>query len=196
MDTELTVALVGAGGALIGAGAALLAAKQGYKGALEAAGRSAQHEAHRAFLSTAEDFWVRASTAVAPAAHLINEYELALRYEERNFTDAERSQFRRQVAVVGGAERLVAAVWSVRQAGPAVVYQAAQQVQEAAVKVAKLLDLDRIEPPQDRDGQPAPGTVLLRPAALTEAVRDLKAELGTFADAAGKHGGHKGALTA
>lgn len=122
MDVEVTVGLVGTGGALLGAiigGAAARAApKQGYKGALEAAARSAQHEAHKAFLDAAESYYAPAEKAVRPARQLIEAHIEWLGGAPSDLSNEDRARLRLLVAAVGPPDQIRAAVRTVWQAGP------------------------------------------------------------------------------
>ncbi|OKI35034.1 hypothetical protein A6A29_16565 [Streptomyces sp. TSRI0281] len=63
-------------------------------------------------------------------------------------------------------------------------------VLEKAANVTNVLNELEADDPEDHQ------SALLHPSAPYDAVRDLRAAMDAFADAAGKHGGHKRALTA
>ncbi|WP_086778066.1 hypothetical protein [Streptomyces griseus] len=194
MDTELTIAAVGTGGALLGAliggGAALMAAKQGYKGALEAVARTAQHDAHRAFLDATHSYWTSARGAVRAAIELTEACIAEETGDTPDLSPAERQRHRITVSVVAAPDKIDAATQAVHQAGPPVVHEAARTVLAAARNVRRVFN--DVEVTEDQ-GQ-GHHTVRLDPSDPADAVRELKAAMDAFAAAAGKHGGHQGAL--
>lgn len=196
MDTELTIAVVGTGGALLGAliggGAALMAAKQGYKGALEAVARTAQHDAHKAFLDAAEGYWRQARDAVGAAVELTEACIAEESGDTPGLSPGDRARHRVTVRLISSPDTIEAATLAVQQAGPPLVHEAAQQVLSAALKTRKVFNDVEVT---DDHGQ-GHFTVRLDPSEPSEAVRDLKASMHAFAAAASKYGGHKGALTA
>ncbi|MFC8723749.1 hypothetical protein [Streptomyces bacillaris] len=196
MDTELTIAVVGTGGALLGAliggGAALMAAKQGYKGALEAVARTAQHDAHRAFLDATHSYWTSVKGAVNAAVELT---EACIAEESGDTPDLSAYDRQRHGITLGlmtGPDGIDAAAQAVHQAGPPVVHEAARTVLAAARNVRRVFnDVGVVD-----DHGEGHHTVRLDPSDPVDAVRDLKTAMDAFATAAGKHGGHQGALTA
>ncbi len=207
MDTELTVALVGVGGALGGAiigGAAAMysasiqgkrtaeAAAKTYEGVLDAARRAAQQEAYTLLLSAANSY------EEATETHLERAEALLQHLQDRSegipsVLDGERRARAQWTAIHGmtGPGQVMAAARRVGLEGPSIVRDAAKDVQCAAATLARVFrDLGETE------GDSPLGPPLTSLDGPRRAHSELISTIERFSEIASANGGHGGAVRA
>ncbi|MGW3192921.1 hypothetical protein ACWDBT_34385 [Streptomyces ardesiacus] len=140
MDSEMTIALIGAGsallGALIGGGAAVIgaskAARSAYLGPIRVARRAEQAAAHKGLLTAANDYDIAVSHILRMALEL-NQHVIAQTEGRQGVLGhSDVVAYRAEIERVGTADRVVAAVRHVALQGPKEAYEAAEGVRRMA----------------------------------------------------------------
>ncbi|MFF8505870.1 hypothetical protein ACF07L_35245 [Streptomyces anulatus] len=165
--SELTIALVGAGGALLGAAvggaAAVVAAKMqathaersaqlAYLGPIDAARRSAQREAYARLLTAAHAFSGAATPALEAAQTLMEATDARAMREPPEVSNPALERARDAVALVRGPEDVVAAGQHVGLEGPLHLINAAKAVVHAVQELSNVFEnAERIY--EDADGR-------------------------------------------
>ncbi|ALU95236.1 hypothetical protein WQO_19075 [Streptomyces globisporus C-1027] len=155
MSAELTVALVGVGGAfggaIIGGVAAMAsasitgkrtmeAATKTYQGALDVARRTAQQQAYTLLLNAANRYEEATEGQIDAAAELIEALCDRSQGIPSELSEARLQAHRNVVSEVRSLGEVLAAVRVVGLEGPSIVHEAAKSVRDSASNLARLLE--------------------------------------------------------
>ncbi|MFI0008554.1 hypothetical protein [Streptomyces globisporus] len=203
MGAELTIALVGVGGAfggaIIGGVAAMAsasitgrrtmeAATRTYRGALDVARRTAQQQAYTLLLNAANSYEEATEGQIESAAQLIEALCDRSQGIPPEFSEAQLQAHRNVVSEVRSPGEVLAAVRLVGLEGPSIVHEAAKSVRDAASNLAKLLESVE-EVNQFDNGEFDP---IHRPQRVRRRHDALRSTIEDFGVIARLHGGYAG----
>ncbi|MER5501896.1 hypothetical protein ABT096_32480 [Streptomyces sp. NPDC002561] len=193
MDSETTIALIGAGsallGALIGGGAAVIgankAARSAYLGPLRVARRAEQAAAHKSLLTAANDYDIAVSQILRTVLEL-NQHAIAQAEGRQGIlNDLDVVAYRAGIERVGTADQVVAAVRHVALQGPKEVYEAAEGVRRMAhILEYSLAHVETIHHAAASDSGTLPA---ITPVVLSDAAEGLSQAIHAFAEVASEH---------
>ncbi|MFD7959038.1 hypothetical protein ACFV4X_36885 [Streptomyces ardesiacus] len=193
MDSEMTIALIGAGsallGALIGGGAAVIgaskAARSAYLGPIRVARRAEQAAAHKALLTAANDYDIAVSHILRMALELNQHVVAQTEGRQDVLGHSDVVAYRAEIERVGTADRVVAAVRHVALQGPKEAYEAAEGVRRMAhILEYSLAHLETSHHEASPDFEASPGVT---PIVLSDAAEGLSQAIHAFAEVASEH---------